>query len=172
MPPSAEDTAGLSGGAVGSPSSTADRPKPGAAEEDAGHDILIEPQEDRWHWRRRIRQNPRQLVVYRLAVGLLGLLLVLAGLATGWIPGPGGIPLILLGLAVWSSEFHWANKLMLWFKEQLKRYAAWPRSRQVVFWVAFFVLCGTAGYSYMLVLGVPGWLPNPVEGGLLRLPGL
>ena len=136
------------------------------------HEILIDPEEDRWRWRRKIRQNPRQLAVYRIGVGLLGLLLILAGLATGWIPGPGGIPLILLGLAVWSSEFHWANKLMQWFKDQLKAYRAWPRSRQVTFWVVFFAGCGLLGYGYMLALGVPGWLPNSVEFVLNRLPGL
>ena len=30
------------------------------------HHILIEPEEDRWGWRRKIRQNKRQLAVYRV----------------------------------------------------------------------------------------------------------
>ena len=36
------------------------------------HHVLIEPEEDRWQWRRKIRQNPRQLAVYRVAVGSPG----------------------------------------------------------------------------------------------------
>ncbi len=53
-----------------------------------------------------------------------------------------------------------------------KRYRAWPRRRQVLFWVAFFAVCGIIVYSYMLLIGVPGWLPHPLEMTLLRLPGL
>ena len=158
MPPSAEDSSGLAAGT-----------RTGVHHH---HEVLVDPAEDRWRWRRKIRQNPRQLVVYRLGVGLAGLLLILTGLATGWLPGPGGIPLILLGLAVWSSEFLWANKLMHKFKDHLRRYGQWSRSKQVLFWVAFVSVCGTCGYLYLFVLGVPGWLPNPVEGGLQRLPGL
>ena len=80
------------------------------------HHILIEPEEDRWRWRRKIRQDKRKLVVYRAAVGILGLVLIALGVVTGPLPGPGGIPLVLLGLAVWSSEFEWAHQLMMWLK--------------------------------------------------------
>ena len=45
---------------------------------DHHHHILIEPEEDRWAWRRKIRQNTRQLAVYRVAVAVLGLLLIAA----------------------------------------------------------------------------------------------
>jgi hypothetical protein len=136
------------------------------------HHVLIEPEEDRWRWRRRIRQNPRKLAVYRVGVAIAGLLLVCLGFVSGPIPGPGGIPLILLGLAIWSSEFEWAYRLMQRFKLYLHRYGAWPRRTQVLFWVVFVVVCGTLGYSYMLLTGVPGWLPGPIEAALLRLPGL
>ena len=58
------------------------------------------------------------------------------------------------------------------FKIQLKRYQRWPRHRRVLFWLAFAAVCGSLGYTYMFVLGVPGWLPEVVETTLLRLPGL
>jgi uncharacterized protein (TIGR02611 family) len=136
------------------------------------HHVLIEPEEDRWRWRRRIRQNPRKLVLYRIGVAIAGLLLICLGFVSGPIPGPGGIPLVLLGLAIWSSEFEWAHRLMQWFKVGLHRYQAWPRKTQVLFWVGFAAVCGSLGYGYMLLTGVPGWLPGPVEMVLLRLPGL
>ena len=136
------------------------------------HHLLLDPHEDRWRWRRKIRQNPRQLAVYRFAVALAGLFLICLGFVSGPLPGPGGIPLVLLGLAVWSSEFEWAYRLMHWFKLQLKRFGAWPRHRQVLFWVAFFAGCGLIGYTYLALVGVPGWLPQFVELTLLRLPGL
>jgi uncharacterized protein (TIGR02611 family) len=136
------------------------------------HHVLLDADEDRWRWRRRIRQNPRKLVLNRIAVAIAGLLLICLGFISGPLPGPGGIPLVLLGLAIWSSEFEWANHLMGWFKLQLKRYRAWPRRSKVLFWVAFFAVCGSIWYCYMLLLGVPGWLPGVIEMTLLRLPGL
>ena len=136
------------------------------------HHILIEPEEDRWRWRRKIRENKRQLMVYRMAVGILGLILVALGLISGPIPGPGGIPLVLLGLAVWSSEFEWAHQLMMWFKKELHRYGTWPRTTKGVFWVVFFGCCGLFGYLYLLALGIPRWMPGSVEALLQRLPGL
>jgi len=145
---------------------------PDGEQHDHHHHILIEPQEDRWQWRRRIRQNKRQLAIYRVAVGCLGLILIALGLVTGPLPGPGGIPLVLLGLAVWSSEFEWAHHLMQWFKQQLHRYRTWTPSKKVFFWVAFFSCCGLIGYFYLLTLGIPGWLPGSVDLLLQQLPGL
>ena len=111
-------------------------------------------------------------MVYRMAVGILGLILVALGLISGPIPGPGGIPLVLLGLAVWSSEFEWAHQLMMWFKKELHRYGTWPRTTKGVFWVVFFGCCGLFGYLYLLALGIPRWMPGSVEALLQRLPGL
>jgi uncharacterized protein (TIGR02611 family) len=136
------------------------------------HHILIEPEEDRWRWRRKIREDKRKLAVYRVAVGVLGLLLIALGFVSGPIPGPGGIPLILLGLAVWSSEFEWAHQLMMWFKKELHRYLTWSTTKKILFWVAFFACCGLIGYLYLLLTGPPTWLPGSLDVLLQRLPGV
>jgi uncharacterized protein (TIGR02611 family) len=136
------------------------------------HHILIEPEEDRWRWRRKIREDKRKLAAYRIAVGLLGLILVVLGFISGPIPGPGGIPLILLGLAVWSSEFGWAHQLMQWFKAKLHRYRTGSGAKKGLFLVAFFSCCGLAGYAYLVITGIPAWLPESVNLLLRRLPGL
>jgi uncharacterized protein (TIGR02611 family) len=141
-------------------------------EEHHHHHILIEPEEDRWRWRRKIREDKRKLAVYRMAVALLGLILVALGFVSGPIPGPGGIPLVLLGLAIWSSEFEWAHQLMTWFKKQLHHYRTWPPRKKGLFWVAFFACCGLIGYLYLLVTGPPSWLPGSLNVLLQRLPGL
>ncbi len=153
--------------ATGSPPQAGDHPH-----EHHHHHILIEPEEDRWRWRRKIREDKRKLAVYRVAVGLLGLILVALGFVSGPIPGPGGIPLILLGLAVWSSEFEWAHQVMMWFKKELHRYRRWSTAKKITFWVAFFAGCGLIGYLYLLVTGPPPWLPGSVNMLLQRLPGL
>jgi len=171
-PDAEHGTATLAPGRPTAPGRPAARGRGGSTAHGRDHHLLLDPHEDRWAWRRRIRRNPHKLAVYRFAVALAGLFLICLGFVSGPIPGPGGIPLVLLGLAVWSSEFEWAYRLMHWFKLQLKRYGAWPRYRQVLFWVAFLACCGLIGYSYLLLTGVPGWLPGVVEMTLLRLPGL
>lgn len=47
----------------------------------------------------------------RIAIDIAGYLLILLGIATGWIPGPGGIPLIVAGLGLLSIHNRWARRL-------------------------------------------------------------
>jgi uncharacterized protein (TIGR02611 family) len=156
-----------------SPSVDPPAPKPVAEpSEPHDHHLLIDAHEDRWRWRRKIRENPRKLFFYRICVALLGVLLVMLGALTGPLPGPGGIPLVLLGIAVWSSEFEWAQRLMYWFKAQLKRYRNWPRRQQVLFWAIFTLACGTLLYTFLVVVGVPFWVPDFARDLLERLPGV
>jgi uncharacterized protein (TIGR02611 family) len=136
------------------------------------HHLLRESVEDRWRWRAKIRRNPFQLRAYRIVVGLAGLFFVALGCVSGPLPGPGGIPLVLLGLAIWSSEFIWAQRLMAWFKVQLHRFRSWSRPRQAVALVVFFACCGLVGYGYLLLLGAPAWIPAGAEDVLARLPGV
>lgn len=136
------------------------------------HHILIEPEEDRWRWRRKIRQDPRKLFFYRLAVGFAGLFLIFLGFLSGPLPGPGGIPLVLLGLAIWASEFEWAHKLMMWLKDKVHLYRLWPRRRKVTFWLCFFLGCAAVGYLYLLLIGFPGWMPQTLHDLAERLPGV
>lgn len=127
---------------------------------------------DRWEWRRRIRADPRRYFFYRIGVGVAGFLCIAAGAATGWLPGPGGIPLVLLGLAIWSSEFGWARRLMQWFKAQLHVLAQWSPWRKAVAIIAVVVVLLLLAYAYLLVLGVPGWFPDVAKRWLAVLPGV
>jgi len=137
------------------------------------HHVLRESAvEDRWRWRAKIRQNPLQLRCYRLLVAFLGLFFVALGFVSGPLPGPGGIPLVLLGLAIWSSEFIWAQHLMAWVKRQLHQFRGWSRRKQALAWCVFFGCCGLLGYSYLLVLGAPTWMPSQAQAVLGKLPGV
>lgn len=40
----------------------------------------------------------------------IGILLMILALLTGWLPGPGGIPLFILGLAIFAVHHDWAQK--------------------------------------------------------------
>lgn len=53
----------------------------------------------------------------RFGIDAAGYGLILLGLLTGWLPGPGGIPLILGGLALLSIHNHWARRILVFVKE-------------------------------------------------------
>lgn len=48
---------------------------------------------------------------HRILTDAAGYLLVLAAVATGWLPGPGGIPLLIAGLGLLSVHNAWARRL-------------------------------------------------------------
>lgn len=56
--------------------------------------------------------------IRRIGTDLAGYSLIILGLLTGWLPGPGGIPLILAGLGLLSINNAWAKKLIDHFKEK------------------------------------------------------
>jgi uncharacterized protein (TIGR02611 family) len=132
--------------------------------------------DDRWAWRARVRRNPATRRAYRLGVAVLGVLLLLLAAVTGPLPGPGGIPVALLGLAVLASEFAWAARLLDRARRELVRGAEWagrqPAWVQRLGAVVTVAVVAAVGYLYLVVLGVPGWLPGDVRAPLLSLPGL
>ena len=49
--------------------------------------------------------------IKRILTDLAGYGLILLGVAFGWLPGPGGIPLIIAGLGLLSINNEWARRL-------------------------------------------------------------
>lgn len=132
--------------------------------------------EDRWAWRRRLRAHRRTRRVYRAAVGTVGGALVVLSVLTGWLPGPGGIPLFLAGLAVLASEFSWARRLLDRARDRARAFTAWagrrPRWQRVAGTAGTAAVVVGAGYLSLVVLGAPELLPPSWEAALLRLPGV
>jgi hypothetical protein len=157
-----------------------DRDAPGrareAAREDDDGNVLLDAHDDRWEWRRRIRADPHKHRIYRVVVGLVGVLLILLGAATGWLPGPGGIPLVLAGLAVLASEFEWAQGLLHRANVHLQHGRAWlHRQPRWYSWVAGAVVVVALCLSLWLSLslfGYPGWTPDAVATLLDAVPNV
>lgn len=57
----------------------------------------------------RLRSHPVTAAPYRLGVVVVGVLVVVAGIAMLVLPGP-GVAAILLGLAILGTEFPWAQR--------------------------------------------------------------
>ena len=59
-------------------------------------------------------------VIKRWATIIVGGLILATGLLLMPLPGPGGTPVALLGLAILSSELPWAKRLLERMKQRLK----------------------------------------------------
>lgn len=49
----------------------------------------------------------------------IGVLFMIAAILTGWLPGPGGIPLFIVGLSLFAINHEWAERYI----DMLKKYA-------------------------------------------------
>ena len=150
---------------------------PDAGESSGGSRLLRDPtdDEDDWVWRRRIRANRTSLLVYRVLVFTAGLVLVLGGIALVPLPGPGWL-VVILGIAVWASEFEPAARLLDFVKTRVRAWERWVRDQS--WWVKGLVALGTALvvagalWLVMRVSGVPGFLPDGLTTWLTTNAGL
>ena len=136
--------------------------------------IVLDADDDRWEWRRKIRADPKKHLIYRIGVGIIGGIFIIAAPLTGWLPGPGGIPLFILGLAILASEFEWAQRLLYRVKDRVQQFTAWtgqqPAWLKTLGTVFLFGCVLVAIWGYLAVLEVPGWLPDSWESWLRTLP--
>jgi uncharacterized protein (TIGR02611 family) len=138
--------------------------------------LLRDPEdEDDWAWRRRIRGNATTRPVYRAVVFVTGLVLVVGGLALVPLPGPGWL-IVILGIAVWASEFEPASRLLDFVKEKVRAWEKWLVVQ--AWWVKVLVAVGTALvvatalWLTMRFTGIPGLVPDSVATWLRDNLGL
>ena len=112
-----------------------------------------------------------------MVVGSSALLIVVGGLALVPLPGPGWV-IVFIGLAIWASEFEWAQRL-LDFARRAPADVERVAEAAGRWWVKGLVGLGTAALVVRGVLpavpasaGSPGFMPGPGRGaGCVRLPG-
>ncbi len=149
--------------------------RPDQGDGDGDDNITLDAKDDDWEWRRKIRSNPHTHLIYRIFVALLGLVIVVPGLFLVPAPGPGwGI--VFLGVAVWASEFEWAQRLLQTARHTLKRWNDLLRPQP--WWVKGLVLLMTMAavavifWLLFLISGVPAFFPDTIEEWVRRVPGL
>lgn len=54
-----------------------------------------------------------------LIVDIIGFALIMIAPFLGWLPGPGGIPLLILGLSLLATNHEWAERLMARVKDKV-----------------------------------------------------
>jgi hypothetical protein len=91
--------------------------------------------------------------IKRIATDFAGYFLILLGIASGWLPGPGGIPLIVAGLGLLSINNEWARKLRDYVLENGSKFVkmAFP-DNQFVQWLYDIIVV-----LLWLLVGVLAW---------------
>jgi len=105
-------------------------------------------------WLRPVRDRvlalPGGRTVWRLLIGLVGGVIVVIGLLLIPLPGPGWA-LVFVGVAVWATEFQWANRLLQFGRRVLRQWTDWAKRQSLV----VRLLLGLVG---LLVLAGVAWL--------------
>jgi uncharacterized protein (TIGR02611 family) len=108
-----------------------------------------------------IRRSPVLHPFWRVGVFLAGLAVVACGVVLLPLPGPGWL-VIFGGMAIWATEFVWAQRVLRWTRHKVAeaaRAALDPRVRRrnlLLTTAGVIILAGLAGcYLWQFGLGTP-----------------
>lgn len=109
--------------------------------------------------RHRVRRNRTLDATWRVAVFVVGVVFVLAGLIMFVTPGPGWA-FVILGLAVLATEFAWAQRVLHWAREKARAASAKAldpkvRRRNLLIALGIVVLVAAGGWWWVAVFGWP-----------------
>jgi uncharacterized protein (TIGR02611 family) len=103
---------------------------------------------------RSVRRTPAGRLTLKIAVGVIGAIVVGGGLVLVPLPGPGWL-IVFAGIAIWSIEFRWAKRLNRFVQARVSAWTKWyanqPRATQVLLGAALFVIVVAAitGATYL-----------------------
>ncbi len=114
-----------------------------------------EPGPPRWIMplRDRVHGMPAGVLVWRIVIAVVGALLVGVGLLLIPLPGPGWA-IVFVGLAVWATEFVWAQRLLVFARRTVRSWTDWALRQSL----AVRALLAVAGVAVLLGVFYLGWL--------------
>jgi uncharacterized protein (TIGR02611 family) len=115
------------------------------------------------HWRRRLAARRSLEAPYRIAVGVVGGLVVALGVVTIPLPGPGWLT-VIAGLFVLATEFTWAERVLEFTRRHVARWTGWLGRQSVVVRLGVGLVTAAFVLGVLVVslhlLGVPDWVPG------------
>ncbi|MPZ64024.1 MAG: TIGR02611 family protein [Pseudonocardiaceae bacterium] len=103
-------------------------------------------------FRARVRARHGIDLAYRSCIGVIGGVVLVAGIVMIPYPGPGWL-VVFAALALLGTEFNWARRLLHHARVQYDRWDHWMRSRSPLLRLAVLAITG-------LVVLVTLWLLN------------
>lgn len=121
--------------------------------------------------RERLRDRTLLNFVYRVLVAVLGLTVLLVGVAAIPYPGPGWA-IVFLGLAILATEFYWARRTLTYTRARYDTAMGWFRSQPAWAQAMGAVLTAAVVVATLWLFGAIDWLAELVglEHPLLRSP--
>lgn len=115
------------------------------------------PQPPKWlrPIRNKVRCIPGGALAWRIMVGTLGLVIVVLGAVLIPLPGPGWL-IVFVGVAVWATEFTWAQRLLEYGRGVLHKWTEWVKRRSLMTRMliglgGLLVLAGVAAFFLITV---------------------
>jgi len=124
--------------------------RPGAVDETDPN----QPHPPRWLRPARdwVFARPGGPLVWRVGIAGLGFLIVAGGALLIPLPGPGWA-IVFVGLAVWATEFVWAQRLLRFARRTVQRWTDWAKEQ--AWWVQGLI--GLSGLALLAGLAFIGW---------------
>ncbi|GAA3210276.1 TIGR02611 family protein [Nonomuraea helvata] len=108
-------------------------------------------------WLDGIRSTRTGALTLKIVFGVIGTLMVVAGLIMVPFPGPGWA-VVFAGLAVLAVEFHWARKVLDFGKRTLHAWMEWYKRQgwlvRVVVLIVTVAVAGVIVYFGLRTLGI------------------
>ncbi|MFI7131268.1 TIGR02611 family protein [Nonomuraea sp. NPDC050153] len=124
--------------------------------EAAGHSSMPERRTGLHGWLDGIRSTRTGALTLKIVFGVVGTLMVAAGLIMVPFPGPGWA-VVFAGLAVLAVEFHWARRVLEFGKRTLHAWMEWYKRQgwlvRIVVLVVTVAAAGVIIYFGLLTLG-------------------
>jgi uncharacterized protein (TIGR02611 family) len=131
-----------------------DRAGSGTSQDERVRADRYQPRPPKWlrPVRDRVTALPGGRTVWRVLIGVIGAVIVVIGLLLIPLPGPGWA-LVFVGVALWATEFQWANRLLQFGRRVLSQWTDWAKRQSLV----IRLLLGLVGLLVLAGLALLGW---------------
>jgi uncharacterized protein (TIGR02611 family) len=116
-----------------------------------------QPKVRRWaRWRDRLRERRRAEFVYRIVVGVVGLIVLGVGILAIPYPGPGWA-IVFIGLGILATEFAWARRLLAYARERYDKVMDWFHRQHAIVQILGGLVTALIVFATLWLLGALDW---------------
>jgi len=116
-----------------------------------------QPKVRRWaRWRDGLRERRRAEFVYRIVVGVVGLIVLGVGILAIPYPGPGWA-IVFIGLGILATEFTWARRLLAYARERYDKVMDWFHRQHAIVQILGGIVTALIVFATLWLLGALDW---------------